>query len=500
VSESPRITNALFTSGLQCAKRLYLDYHQPKKAPDPGETQAMIAEVGAELVELASSAFPKGVAIDPTDKDAVATTDKLLREKKPQVVFHGRFRHEDVEIGCDILISAGNGDLDLFEVKAGVTIKPRHIMDLALQVHVLEKLGFKVRRTSIIHMNRRYVHSGGKHPVHELFKNVDATSRVRRHLGKIDGLLTSFRQALDDEGSLEIPTGPWCRAPLTCPYLPRNLAEGPPHPLVELPNLTRTQIDSYHQEGIEDVGQLDPEREGLSAVQKRVVKSVQADELLVEPHVFNELADCDYPMHFVWSENLLEVLPRFARSRPWQKIPFAWHRITLKTEGSKPEHASFLTDGKDDPRPKFVHGLLDAIIGAHTVFFFPHDIEDRLRELVEDLTGEDKARARALLNAPFLELQALLRSGVYHPAFAGEFDLVTLHTALVKGAKYSDLDLGSVDAVGAALRKIVNTRTRAATRTKLQDGVAAWMKRQAEGMFGIWQRLQLEHKKSPART
>ncbi len=494
MSHSPRISNALFTSGLQCAKRLYLDYHQAKKAPDPGETQAMIAEVGAELVELASSAFPKGVAIDSGDKNAVATTDKLVRDKKPQVVFHGRFRQEDVEIACDILISSGNGDLDLFEVKAGVSIKPRHIMDLALQVYVLEKLGFKVKRTSIIHMNRRYLHAGGKHPVHELFKNVDATARVRRHIGRIEGMLSSFSEVLEDEGSLELPTGTWCRAPLTCPHLARCTSEGPAHPLVELPSLTRSQVDLFHQEAIEDLGQIDVDREGLTAVQKRVLTSVQADDLIIDPRVFEELAECDYPMHFVWIENLLEVLPRFERSRPWQKIPFAWHKLTLKAEGGKPEYASFLTDGKEDPRPKFVHSLLDAIIGAHTVFFFPHDIEDRLRELVEDLTGEDKARARALLNAPFIEMQALLRNGAYHPAFRGEFNLGVVYKALVKGAKYSDLDLDTADAVGAALRKIVNTRTRAATRTKLQDGVGAWMKRQVEGMHSIWQRLQKERK------
>jgi hypothetical protein len=230
-------------------------------------------------------------------------------------------------------------------------------------------------------------------------------------------------------------------------------------------------------------------------VQRRVVRAVNSNELVVEPRVYAELGECDYPMHFVWFEPLLEVLPRYERSRPWQKIPFAWHRILLKTEGSKPEHASFLPDGKEDPRARFVHTLLDATIGAHTVFFFPHDVEDRLRELVEDLVGEDKARARALLNAPFLELQALLRNGVYHPDFNGEFDLPSVHRAPVEGASYDELDLPTADAVGAALRKIVNTRTRAATRTKLQEGIAAWMRHQAEGMFGIWRRLVQERQK-----
>lgn len=495
MSDSPHITNALFTSGLQCPKRLYLDYHFAKKAPDPGETQSMIAEVGTELVEIASSAFPRGVAIDPNAPDAVERTEALCREKKPQVVFHGRFRLQQVEIGCDILISTGDGTLDLFEVKAGVSIKPRHIMDLALQVHVLEKLGYKVRRTSIIHMNRRYLHTGGKHPVHELFKNVDATARVRRYVGKIEGLLQSFKRTLEDESALEYPTGTWCRAPLPCHHLPRCIAEGPSHPLVELPELTRTQVDSLHERAVEDMSQVEITREGLTQAQRRALTAVQQNELVVEPRVFGELAECEYPMHFVWFENLLEVLPRYARSRPWQKIPFAWHRILLKGEDHI-EHASFLDDGKEDPRPRFVHTLLDATIGAHTVFFFPHDVEDRLRELVEDLTGEDKARARALLNSPFLEVQALVRRGVYHPDFRGEFDLATVYRALVEDATYDDLEIATADAAGAALRKIANTRTRAQTRTKLQAAVAAWMRRQAEGMYGIWQRLEQERSKT----
>lgn len=495
MSESPRITNALFTSGLQCPKRLYLDHHFAKKAPDPGETQSMIAEVGAELVELASSAFPKGVAIDPNDKEAVAKTEELCRAKKPQVVFHGRFRLKDVEIGCDILIASGDGSLDLFEVKAGVTIKPRHIMDLALQVYVLEKLGYQVKRTSVIHMNRRYVHAGGKHPVHELFKNVDATARVRRHIGKIEGMLASFGKVLDDKSSLDYPTGTWCRAPLTCPHLGRCIAEGPSHPLVELPNLTRTQIEALHQDAIEDLSQVDAKKDGLTQIQKRVLTSVQQDEMVIEPRVFAELAECEYPMHFVWVEYLLEVLPRYENSRPWQKIPFAWHRIVLKSEDTI-EHATFFSDGKEDPRPRLVHTLLDATIGAHTVFFYPHDIEDRLRELVEDLTGEDKARARALLNSPFLELQALVHGGMYHPAFRGEFDLPTVHRALVPDVNHEDLEIATADAAGAAVRKIANTRTRATTRAKLQEALAAWMRCQAEGMHAIWLRLQDERAKA----
>ena len=490
MSKKTLITSALFTSGLQCDKRLYLDALKPKDAPSPSELQAMMAEVGAELVGLASTAFPKGTAVEEkTAAAATAKTEELCRSGKPTVVFHGRFRHVDVDISCDIVIATGDGTIDLFEVKAGVSIKPRHVLELALQVWVLEALGYKVRRTSIIHLNRRFVHDGSnKYPVHELFKNVDATARVRRHVPKIAALLEGFRQALATASTLELPTGSWCRAPLACPYLARCTAEGPDHPLVELPGLTRSQVGSLHQEAIDSLADVDPELEGLTPIQRRVLQSVKTDDLAVDPRLFEEMAECDFPLQFVWSENLLEIQPRYAKTRPWQKLPFLWHRLEVRADGST-SHASFCSDGKEDPRPRFAHTLLDATIGAHTVVFFPHDVEDRLRELLEDLVGEDKARARAIVNSPFLEMQALLRHGAYHPEFRGEFDLTSVHGALLPDAKHPDLDIADADAAGAAIRKLANTRTRAATREKLQTGLQAWARHRAEMMFEVWQRL-----------
>ncbi len=498
MSKKTLITSALFTSGLQCDKRLYLDAHRPKQTPAPSELQAMMAEIGTELVGLASTAFPKGTAVEEkTAAAAIAKTEELCRSGKPTVVFQGRFRHADVDVSCDIVIATGDGTLDLFEVKAGVSIKPRHVLDLALQVWVLEALGYKVRRTSIIHLNRRYVHDGGtKLPVHALFKNVDATPRVRRHVARIGGMLDGFRAALATEATLELPTGNWCRAPLACPYLAQCTAEGPDHPLVELPGLTRTQVARLHRDAITTLADVDPDLDGLTPIQRRVLQGVRGKHLATDARLYEEMAECERPLHFVWFDTLLEIQPRYAKTRPWQKLPFLWHRLEVKADGSI-AHASFCADGKDDPRQQFVHTLLDATINAHTIVFFPHDVEDRLRELLEDLAGEDKARARAILNSPFLELESLLRHGAYHPDFRGEFDLTTVARALAPDVTTADLEIGDADAAGAAVRKLANTRTRAATRDKLQAGLLAWARRRAEAMFAVWQRLDAERTVQP---
>jgi hypothetical protein len=148
------ITKALFASGLQCAKRLYLDYQHPDEIPEPSARRQGLAEIGAKLVELARAAFPESQSADSKNaKTAIEQTAKMLGERKPIAVFDGAFATDDIEVRTDIVIPDGSGRVDVYEVKSGAKIKKRHIRDLALQVHAIEHSGFEVRVAWILHLN-----------------------------------------------------------------------------------------------------------------------------------------------------------------------------------------------------------------------------------------------------------------------------------------------------------------------------------------------------------
>lgn len=492
LASDPRpLDKALFAAGLQCAKRLYLSYHHPEEVPEPTDTQTAMAEAGKQLVELAREGFPKGVVIEATDfAKALEQTKALLAEKKPCILFDAAFRSQNVDVRCDVALVSADGSLSIFEVKSGTKVKPRHVMDVALQTHVIEAAGYKVRSANILHVNAQYRHEQeGKYPAQKLFKNSDVTERARKNLPKVKEQLEAFNAVLQDPSTLDLPTGLWCKEPFPCIYLESCRADACEHPLFELPELARPQEHKFHENGIEDIGALDASATGLSPVQKRAILAVQKGAPVIEDFVRNELKDLDYPVHFLHVEFLLEVLPRHVGTRPWQQIPYLWSALTLHQDG-RIEHSSQVCDDKDDPRPNFVRTLAARTKVEGMLFLFSNYFEARMREMLEDQLGPAvKSDLRALINMPYLEMQHLVHAGVYAPDFHGSFELDVVANALLGEDPAKDLAIGNSSAAMQAYLKLLNSRTRATTKTKLKEDLVAWAKSRSERMHALYTAL-----------
>src|SRR5690606_10764466 len=93
VSGSDSIDKRLFEAGMQCAKRLYLDFHERHRGLALSPRRQELAEIGARLVELAAQAFPRGTDLGELDFDeAAARTAELLGSGQPCILFHSAFR------------------------------------------------------------------------------------------------------------------------------------------------------------------------------------------------------------------------------------------------------------------------------------------------------------------------------------------------------------------------------------------------------------------------
>jgi hypothetical protein len=151
------ITKELFASGLQCAKRLFLDFHEGGAAEPTSPRRQALAEVGVQMTELARAAFPRSELADPTDFGAaIEQTANLLRKSPNVAVFDAAFAVEDLATRTDIVIADGKGNVDIYEVKAGTRVKNRHVRDLAFQVQLIELSGFNVRQVWVLHLDKDY--------------------------------------------------------------------------------------------------------------------------------------------------------------------------------------------------------------------------------------------------------------------------------------------------------------------------------------------------------
>lgn len=489
------LDKALFEAGLQCGKRLYLDARET----DSGvlsESRRTLAEAGRQLVELARSAFPKGVAVAGEGADAlVAATQELLASEQP-VLFGATFRHQDLQVATDILLRQRDGSFDVYEVKSGTKVKQRYLLDLALQVHVMERCGQRVRAAFVLHVNPRYAHTAGaEFQVQQLLKSADVTERVRRQERRLLTLLATLRHQIDDASTLELPTGTWCTNPFPCPHLPRCTAEGPPHPLRELPDLNRDLEVSLHTEAIETISQIDPQRPGLSFRQRRTIQAVRDDQPVVEPFVREELRQVEWPLHVLVLATVTEALPRFGGQRPWRRLPYGFAVQTLHKDGRLAE-ASHVHADRDDPRLPLVSALARHVDAKGTILCWGCEPLSELRTLLDELP-EAKPGVRALLARDQFDLARLFDSGVFHPQLRGRRDLHSA-AAVLLGETPGELPLHDDEQVLAALQKAAMPRTRSTTKDKIATDVAALLRWRAQAMLALYRRFSGFEPETPA--
>ena len=112
-------------------------------------------------------------------EQAVRTTRRLLRSVPVPPLYEAAFTFEGIRTRVDVLHKRGGPGFDLVEVKSSTSVKPEHIPDMAIQLHVLEGSGIPVETAWLMHVNTSYVYQGGPYDLERLFSLEDVTERTR---------------------------------------------------------------------------------------------------------------------------------------------------------------------------------------------------------------------------------------------------------------------------------------------------------------------------------
>lgn len=496
---SRNLDKHLFEAGLQCLKRLWLDYHEPIPAK-PSAAREEMSRVGDELRALARTAFPRAGQVTEQDAAAAAEQTRELLESDTPVLFDATFVHEGVEARCDILVVHKDREVDLFEIKAGTKVKHRYVNDLALQAIVLGRCGLKLKRAYLLHINAKYEHTeGADYPPMQLLRSADVTAKVEKQVPNVERRLQQLTIALEDRGALELPMGTFCRNPFPCPHLARCSKEAPELPLHELPELTRQQEIELHKEGIEEMLAVEPQRRGLSFRQRRTIECHLKGERLVEPFVQEELRECEHPLHFVAFASTTDPLPLFDKQRPWQMTPYAWAARTVHADG-RVEHASFAQTDKEDPRGAFVHSLARHVEVGGTILCWDDETLRELRVLLDSIPGE-KAGMRQLLGFENVDLKQLFESGVFDPGLRSYADFVEVARVLLDDDSGKEHPLLAEEARFEALQRARAPRVRATTRDKISGEIREALSWQADRLCALYEAFaEVETRKKPERS
>ena len=487
---SPQLSKSRFLAGLQCLKRLYLEcYH--RELADPVEAgQQAIFDAGTAVGELARQRFPGGVLIKGQyfeHSQAVRSTQALLPDASVPALYEPAFAFQRVRTRADVLNRTGWQAFDLIEVKSTTRAKDEHIPDVAIQMHVIEGAGTPIGRAYLMHVNTTYVYQGGDHDLDRLFSLRDVTDEARAYAADdLPNELAQMWESLQRASAPNIETGRHCTTPYRCPFFGHCHQGEAEHPVRELPGLEQGAYERLKALGIRDIGGIPSDFTALSGMQRRVRDSVTNGRPFVGSNLAARLREIVSPASFLDFETVGLAIPIYPGTRPYQRVPFQWSLHVRDSDG-RLSHRSFLDDGDDDPRERFVTSLLAAVPSEGSVVAYSSYEATVMKGLAEAFP-QYESRLLALCER-VVDLLRLIRGEYYHPEFHGSFSIKSVLPALVPGLAYDDLEIpGGLDAAASYARMIAGGAPQS-DKAKIREALLAYCERDTEAMVRVFEAL-----------
>jgi len=485
-SKPARLSKSRFTSGLQCHKKLWWEVHEPEALElQPDKVLQDLFDQGRQVGEAARTRYPGGVLIDlPHHAGAarVAATRRALDAGAP-AVFEATFIADDTFVAIDVLEKQRDG-YRLTEVKSSTSQKDEHISDVAIQARVAAACGVKITAAEVLHLNKEFRNPASG----DLFARSDVTGAVAAFLPQVPDEIARQREML--AGPLpDVPVGLHCFEPRECPFMGRCWPDMPDH-IRHLAGVGPKRTAAYLARGITCIGDL-PAREKLNFTQKRQLKAMAEQRIIVEPTLARELEPLIVPgrLGFLDFETIARAIPVWPGMAPWQQAAAQFSYHERQPDGTY-THAAFLAEGPEDARPPLARAMVRATANAERVVMYTPFEKTRIRELQQAVP--ELAAELAALEAKLIDLHPVVKNCVYHPDFRGSFSLKYILTPLVPELTYDDLVIvdGRVASVEIARLLFVADKIPRRERDRVRQDLLNYCERDTWAMVKLVERLR----------
>lgn len=427
---------------LQCAKALWLQTNKPGEAtPDKGREDRF--HKGSDVGDLAMGLLGPFVEVT-TKKDERSLDYSAMIQKTKDCLANGTeniaeasFSVDDDFCSVDILHKTPDG-YAIYEVKSSAyhtdvkTQKEsckKYASDIAYQKWVLTKCGINVTGTFLVQLDTCYV-LDGTYDLQKLFHITDIAEYVEREYIRVPEMTAKAKAVLAQSNEPDDDFGPHCRKPYECEFL--NYCKRRKNiPSPSALDLYKGFIDGVELYKRGKISFADIESEELNEIQRIQVHCFLQNVPHIDKTGIQSFLDTlTYPLYYLDFETMMQPLPEFQGTSPYQQIPFQYSLHYVEKEGAELKHKEFLGISGTDPRLDLAERLCADIPENVCVLAYHKAFEcSRIKELARDFPRF----AAHLLNIEknIQDLEVPFDEGYYYvPAMGHSFSIKNVLPAL----------------------------------------------------------------------
>ena len=466
---------------------------------------------GYAVESFAEQLFPGAVSVDELGFDALNQTYQAIHQRaqailQPSAQSLGNYARADImsklpmssvnpkhrEFLRERYNSVYGSPFALNEVKSSTKVKDEYITDLAFQMHVFRSAGINVQQANLIHVNSDYVRNGDIDPSQFLITE-DVTDQVLQTLDQVVSQIPAVHKTLNSFARPEVVMFQQCKNTKNhteCPQIHSCWSELPEAPIQLLPRLSKKKFDSYLEEGIQSIDQIELTDKRLTKTQRPIVEAFQSDGPvidLLQIKTFLDSIDSTQPISFIDFETFSSAIP-LDKARPFQDHPIQFSSAVLSTNGAV-TRGDYISNELVDVSHEFSEKLLDSVADTGTVLSWYAPFEKKIIGLLAENAPSLSDELLALKDR-VVDLAIPFSKGSYvDKRFKGSFSLKKVLPVLAPDLSYEELTVNNGSQVGSQWLEMVQS-TDPKVKYKIMSDLQTYCSLDTTAMIRIYQELQ----------
>ena len=361
------LSKSKLISAWQCAKKLHLEINRPELAHVSENTESLFA-TGNKVGELAKEIYGSSDAVEVPYgnnlQDALRITTEIIESGVKAPIYEATFQNDDVLVRVDVLLPDEDG-WRAIEVKASTSVKEHHLVDCAIQLWVMRKVGLDIKSISLAYVDNQFEYQGDG-DYSELLTEEDLTNEASALEDEIVALIAEARVAADGDEPV-IQVGGHCGKPYDCQFQCYCWPTDAEYPVIGLGG-GKTSLARWVEAGYRDIRDIDS-ASITGALQQRIHRVTCTEHPEVLDGAREMITDMAYPRYYLDFETIAPAVPIWKGTYPYKAVPVQWSCHIAESPESL-RHDQFLDLSGEPPMRALAESMIRCLNDSGPILMY----------------------------------------------------------------------------------------------------------------------------------